>query len=53
VLIRAERPVFNHFCIQVESLDDVMRARHNALEGGVKLRDGLQGASLPSGTSCY
>jgi 2,3-dihydroxy-p-cumate/2,3-dihydroxybenzoate 3,4-dioxygenase len=49
VLIRAERPVFNHFCIQVESLDDVMRARHNALKGGVKLRDDLL-RHAPSGS---
>jgi 2,3-dihydroxy-p-cumate/2,3-dihydroxybenzoate 3,4-dioxygenase len=49
VLIRAERPVFNHFCIQVESLDDVMRARHNAVKGGVKLRDDLL-RHAPSGS---
>ncbi|MFF3872232.1 VOC family protein [Streptomyces sp. NPDC001978] len=49
VLIRAERPVFNHFCIQVNSLDDVMRARHNALKGGVKLRDDLL-RHAPSGS---
>jgi 2,3-dihydroxy-p-cumate/2,3-dihydroxybenzoate 3,4-dioxygenase len=49
VLIRAQRPAFNHFCIQVESLDDVMRARHNALKGGVKLRDDLL-RHAPSGS---
>jgi 2,3-dihydroxy-p-cumate/2,3-dihydroxybenzoate 3,4-dioxygenase len=49
VLIRAERPIFNHFCIQVESLDDVMRARHNAVKGGVKLRDDLL-RHAPSGS---
>jgi 2,3-dihydroxy-p-cumate/2,3-dihydroxybenzoate 3,4-dioxygenase len=49
VLIRAERPVFNHFCIQVESLDDVMRARHNAVSAGVKLRDDLL-RHAPSGS---
>jgi hypothetical protein len=49
VLIRAQRPVFNHFCIQVGSLDDVMRARHNALKGGVKLRDDLL-RHAPSGS---
>jgi 2,3-dihydroxy-p-cumate/2,3-dihydroxybenzoate 3,4-dioxygenase len=49
VLIRAERPVFNHFCIQVESLDDVMRARHNAVAAGVKLRDDLL-RHAPSGS---
>jgi catechol-2,3-dioxygenase len=49
VLIRAERPLFNHFCIQVDSLDDVMRARHNALAGGVKLRDDLL-RHAPSGS---
>jgi 2,3-dihydroxy-p-cumate/2,3-dihydroxybenzoate 3,4-dioxygenase len=49
VLIRAERSLFNHFCIQVESLDDVMRARHNALSAGVKLRDDLL-RHAPSGS---
>lgn len=49
VLIRAERPLFNHFCIQVDSLDDVMRARHNALSAGVKLRDDLL-RHAPSGS---
>lgn len=49
VLIRGQRPVFNHFCIQVESLDDVMRARHNAVKGGVKLRDDLL-RHAPSGS---
>lgn len=49
VLIRAERPVFNHFCIQVDSLDDVMRARHNAVSAGVKLRDDLL-RHAPSGS---
>ena len=49
VLIRAERPLFNHFCIQVDSLDDVMRARHNAVSAGVKLRDDLL-RHAPSGS---
>jgi 2,3-dihydroxy-p-cumate/2,3-dihydroxybenzoate 3,4-dioxygenase len=49
VLIRAERPLFNHFCIQVDSLDDVMRARHNAVAAGVKLRDDLL-RHAPSGS---
>lgn len=49
VLIRSDRPMFNHFCIQVESLDDVMRARHNAVKGGVKLRDDLL-RHAPSGS---
>jgi 2,3-dihydroxy-p-cumate/2,3-dihydroxybenzoate 3,4-dioxygenase len=49
VLIRAQRPMFNHFCIQVESLDDVMRARHNAVTGGVRLRDDLL-RHAPSGS---
>jgi catechol-2,3-dioxygenase len=49
VLIRAERPVFNHFCIQLDSLDDVMRARHNAVAAGVKLRDDLL-RHAPSGS---
>jgi 2,3-dihydroxy-p-cumate/2,3-dihydroxybenzoate 3,4-dioxygenase len=49
VLIRSDRPMFNHFCIQVESLDDVMRARHNAVKSGVKLRDDLL-RHAPSGS---
>jgi 2,3-dihydroxy-p-cumate/2,3-dihydroxybenzoate 3,4-dioxygenase len=49
VLLRGERRAFNHFCIQVESLDDVMRARHNALKGGVKLRDDIL-RHAPSGS---
>jgi catechol 2,3-dioxygenase-like lactoylglutathione lyase family enzyme len=49
VLIRAERALFNHFCIQVDSLDDIMRARHNALSAGVKLRDDLL-RHAPSGS---
>jgi catechol 2,3-dioxygenase-like lactoylglutathione lyase family enzyme len=36
---RSETPgVLNHFCILVDSIDDVMRARNNALELGVELR---------------
>jgi Glyoxalase/Bleomycin resistance protein/Dioxygenase superfamily len=34
VLMRSETTAFNHFCIQVESLDDVMRARNNAFTVG-------------------
>jgi 2,3-dihydroxy-p-cumate/2,3-dihydroxybenzoate 3,4-dioxygenase len=49
VLLRAERPVFNHFCIQVASLDDVMRARNNAIRAGVTLRDDLL-RHAPSGS---
>ncbi len=49
VLLRSERPVFNHFCIQVGSLDDVMRARNNALRWGVELRDDLL-RHAPSGS---
>jgi 2,3-dihydroxy-p-cumate/2,3-dihydroxybenzoate 3,4-dioxygenase len=49
VLLRSEKPAFNHFCIQVESLDDVMRARNNALRWGVKLRDDLL-RHAPSGS---
>jgi 2,3-dihydroxy-p-cumate/2,3-dihydroxybenzoate 3,4-dioxygenase len=49
VLIRSDRALFNHFCIQVESLDDVMRARHNAVKGGVALRDDLL-RHAPSGS---
>jgi 2,3-dihydroxy-p-cumate/2,3-dihydroxybenzoate 3,4-dioxygenase len=49
VLMRSEKPSFNHFCIQVESLDDVMRARNNALRWGVELRDDLL-RHAPSGS---
>jgi catechol 2,3-dioxygenase-like lactoylglutathione lyase family enzyme len=49
VLLRSEAPSFNHFCIQVESLDDVMRARNNALRWGVELRDDLL-RHAPSGS---
>jgi 2,3-dihydroxy-p-cumate/2,3-dihydroxybenzoate 3,4-dioxygenase len=49
VLLRSERNSFNHFCIQVASLDDVMRARNNALRLGVKLRDDLL-RHAPSGS---
>ena len=49
VLLRSERPAFNHFCIQVGSLDDVMRARNNALRWGVELRDDLL-RHAPSGS---
>jgi 2,3-dihydroxy-p-cumate/2,3-dihydroxybenzoate 3,4-dioxygenase len=49
VLIASNRSVFNHFCVQVESLDDVMRARNNAVKHGVKLRDDLL-KHAPSGS---
>ncbi|KRA31114.1 MULTISPECIES: VOC family protein [unclassified Nocardioides] len=49
VLLNGQRPAFNHFCIQVESLDDVMRARNNALRWGVHLRDDLL-RHAPSGS---
>jgi 2,3-dihydroxy-p-cumate/2,3-dihydroxybenzoate 3,4-dioxygenase len=49
VLIRSDRPAFNHFCIQVESIDDVMRFRNNAVRGGVELRDDLL-RHAPSGS---
>ncbi|MFG2039826.1 VOC family protein [Dactylosporangium sp. NPDC048998] len=49
VMLRSNRSAFNHFCIQVESLDDVMRFRNNALRHGVKLRDDLL-RHAPSGS---
>lgn len=49
VLLNSNRSAFNHFCIQVESLDDVMRFRNNALRHGVKLRDDLL-RHAPSGS---
>lgn len=45
----AAAPKFNHFCVQVESLDDVMRFRHNALRHGARLRDDLL-RHAPSGS---
>jgi catechol-2,3-dioxygenase len=49
VLINSNRAAFNHFCIQVESIDDVMRFRNNALRYGVELRDDLL-RHAPSGS---
>jgi catechol 2,3-dioxygenase-like lactoylglutathione lyase family enzyme len=49
VLLASNRSAFNHFCIQVESLDDVMRFRNNALRYGVVLRDDLL-RHAPSGS---
>lgn len=49
VILRGDRPAFNHFCIQVASLDDVMRFRNNALRGGVPLRDDIL-RHAPSGS---
>lgn len=49
VIVRGDQPAFNHFCIQVETLDDVMRARSNALRGGVTLRDDIL-RHAPSGS---
>jgi catechol 2,3-dioxygenase-like lactoylglutathione lyase family enzyme len=49
VLIRAQRPAFNHFCVQVSSLDDVMRFRNNALTHNVKIKDDLL-RHAPSGS---
>jgi 2,3-dihydroxy-p-cumate/2,3-dihydroxybenzoate 3,4-dioxygenase len=49
VLIRGQKPAFNHFCVQVESIDDVMRFRNNALKHGVALRDDLL-RHAPSGS---
>jgi 2,3-dihydroxy-p-cumate/2,3-dihydroxybenzoate 3,4-dioxygenase len=49
VLLRGNRSAFNHFCVQVESIDDVMRFRNNALRHGVKLRDDLL-RHAPSGS---
>lgn len=43
VMIRSpqNQPTFDHFCLQVESIDDVMRFRHNAVKHGVELRDDI------------
>jgi 2,3-dihydroxy-p-cumate/2,3-dihydroxybenzoate 3,4-dioxygenase len=37
VQMRSETTAFNHLCIQVESLDDVMRARNNAFTVGSRV----------------
>lgn len=49
VMLNSNRVAFNHFCVQVSSLDDVMRFRNNALRHGVKLRDDLL-RHAPSGS---
>lgn len=49
VMLRSQRNLFNHFCVQVESLDDVMRFRNNALRHGVHLRDDVL-RHAPSGS---
>jgi catechol 2,3-dioxygenase-like lactoylglutathione lyase family enzyme len=49
VLLRAPKSAFNHFCIQVESIDDVMRFRHNAVKYGVALREDVL-RHAPSGS---
>jgi 2,3-dihydroxy-p-cumate/2,3-dihydroxybenzoate 3,4-dioxygenase len=51
VLIRSgnSTPAFNHFCIQVQAHDDVMRFRNNAVKNGAPLRDDLL-RHAPSGS---
>lgn len=51
VLVRAfdGKPKFDHFCMQVASIDDVMRARSNALKNEVALRNDLL-RHAPSGS---
>jgi catechol 2,3-dioxygenase-like lactoylglutathione lyase family enzyme len=49
VLVGADRPTFDHFCIQVDSLDDLMRLRSNAQRFGIKLRNDLL-RHAPSGS---
>ncbi|MEV6925205.1 VOC family protein [Dactylosporangium sp. NPDC051485] len=49
VLLRTNAFAFNHFCIQVSSLDDVMRFRSNAMKHGVALRDDIL-RHAPSGS---
>jgi 2,3-dihydroxy-p-cumate/2,3-dihydroxybenzoate 3,4-dioxygenase len=48
-LLRAPTFNFNHFCIQVASLDDVMRFRSNAMRHGIPLRDDIL-KHAPSGS---
>lgn len=49
-LLQGQGPArFDHFCIQVDSLDDVMRARNNATALGVELRSDLL-RHAPSGS---
>jgi hypothetical protein len=49
VLLRSQHSAFDHFCVQVESIDHVMRFRNNALRHGVKLRNDLL-RHAPSGS---
>lgn len=51
VLIRAmdDKPKFDHFCVQVASIDDVMRFRNNAVKNQVPLRNDLL-RHAPSGS---
>jgi 2,3-dihydroxy-p-cumate/2,3-dihydroxybenzoate 3,4-dioxygenase len=53
VLMRGSVAQFNHFCIQVGSLDDVMRFRNNALRHGAKLRDDVLRHSPSGSISVY
>ncbi|GAA0608301.1 hypothetical protein GCM10009547_07820 [Sporichthya brevicatena] len=51
VLIRSpqNKPKFDHFCVEVESIDDVMRFRSNAVRNQVPLRTDLL-RHAPSGS---
>jgi catechol-2,3-dioxygenase len=48
-ILSADRAAFDHVCIQVDSLDDVMRLRSNAQRFGVKFRSDLL-RHAPSGS---
>lgn len=51
VLVRSPQPKprFDHFCVQVASIDDVMRFRSNAVRNSVRLRSDLL-RHAPSGS---
>jgi len=48
-VVSSDRPAFDHLCIQVGSLDDLMRLRSNAQRSGIKLRSDLL-RHAPSGS---
>lgn len=48
-MLGAENSAFDHLCIQVASLDDLMRLRSNALRAGIKFRNDLL-RHAPSGS---
>jgi 2,3-dihydroxy-p-cumate/2,3-dihydroxybenzoate 3,4-dioxygenase len=43
----------DHFCVEVESIDDVMRARNNAVRAGMTLRNDLLRHSMSGSMGVY